>query len=39
MELRRLGRTDILIPALGLGTWEMGGRGYPDFSRDVEMVR
>jgi len=38
MELRRLGRTDILIPALGLGTWEMGGRDYPDFSRDVEVV-
>ncbi|MEM1976827.1 MAG: aldo/keto reductase, partial [Nitrososphaerota archaeon] len=38
MELRRLGRTDVLIPALGLGTWEMGGRDYPDFSRDVEVV-
>jgi len=38
VELRRLGKTDVLIPALGLGTWEIGGRESPDYSRDREAV-
>jgi len=38
VELRRLGRTDVMVPALGLGTWEIGGRESPDYSRDQEAV-
>jgi diketogulonate reductase-like aldo/keto reductase len=38
MEFRRLGRTDIYLPALGLGTWEIGGRDCPDYSRDEEAI-
>lgn len=38
MELRRLGKTEVYLPVLGLGTWEMGGRFSPDYSRDREAV-
>ena len=42
MEFKRLGKTDVFVPALGLGTWEMGGRFHPDYSQDddaVEIIR
>ncbi len=38
MEVRRLGRTDVYLPALGFGTWEIGGRFLPDYSRDREAI-
>lgn len=38
MELRRLGGTNVLVPALGLGTWEIGGRESPDYSHDREAI-
>lgn len=42
MEYRRLGRTEVYLPALGLGTWEIGGRFSPDYSEDgvaIEIIR
>ena len=36
--LRRLGRTSVEIPVIGLGTWEMGGSYAPDYSRDREVI-
>jgi diketogulonate reductase-like aldo/keto reductase len=38
MEFRRLGKTDVHVPILGFGTWEIGGRDYPDYSRDAEAI-
>ncbi len=38
MEFKRLGKTDVFVPALGLGTWEMGGRFHPDYSQDDDVV-
>ncbi len=38
MEFRRLGKTDTYIPILGFGTWEIGGRFEPDYSKDKEAV-
>ncbi len=42
MEFKRLGKTSVHIPALGLGTWEIGGRFRPDYSQDetvIEIIR
>ncbi|AIY86625.1 MULTISPECIES: aldo/keto reductase [unclassified Thermotoga] len=38
MIYKELGRTGEKIPALGLGTWGIGGFETPDYSRDEEMV-
>ena len=38
MEFRALGKTGEKVPAVGLGTWEIGGRSTGDSSRDVEGV-
>lgn len=38
MELKRLGKTDEKIAAIGLGTWRMGGSMSPDHTQDIEMV-
>lgn len=38
MIYRRLGKTGREIPAIGLGTWNMGGKETPDTSRDREWV-
>jgi len=38
VELRRLGKTNVFIPVLGLGTWEIGGREGPDYSHDREAI-
>ncbi|MCX8187135.1 MAG: aldo/keto reductase [Nitrososphaeria archaeon] len=42
MEFRRIGKTDFFLPVLGFGTWEIGGRDYPDYSNDgqaIEVIR
>lgn len=36
MEFRQLGRTGEKIPAVGLGTWAIGGGMNADHSRDIE---
>jgi len=33
-----LERPNVYVPALGFGTWEIGGRDYPDYSRDEEAI-
>jgi len=38
MIYRTLGNTKAEIPAVGLGTWEVGGRDIPDKSRDREHI-
>lgn len=42
MEYRRLGKTDVYLPIIGFGTWEIGGRFTPDYSADkqaIEIIR
>ncbi|MCS7132177.1 MAG: aldo/keto reductase [Aigarchaeota archaeon] len=42
MEFRRIGKTDFFLPVLGFGTWEIGGRDYPDYSNNgqaIEVIR
>ncbi len=38
MTYKTLGNTEERIPAIGLGTWTIGGTETPDYSRDMEMV-
>lgn len=38
MEFKELNRTGILIPAIGMGTWGIGGYLSPDYSRDEEFI-
>lgn len=39
MEFKELGSTKIKIPAVGMGTWEIGGGLNPDYSSDEEAVK
>jgi len=39
MLFKELGRTGEKIPALGLGTWGIGGFETPDYSKDEEYVQ
>lgn len=42
MEYRRLGKTEVYLPVLGFGTWEVGGKFLPDYSMDdqaIEIIR
>lgn len=38
MIYKDLGGTGIMIPAIGLGTWQIGGREDPDYSNDNEAI-
>lgn len=38
MELKELNKTGIKIPAIGMGTWEIGGRLAPDYSNDEKAI-
>ncbi len=39
MDFKKLGNTAVEIPAVGIGTWEMGGGSFPDTSVDAEGIR
>lgn len=38
MDFKILGN-DFKIPVIGLGTWGIGGFGYPDYSQDKESIK
>ncbi len=41
-DLKQLGNTSVKIPAIGLGTWGIGGTFSPDYSRDdywIKLIR
>ena len=41
-DLKQLGNTNVKIPAIGLGTWGIGGTFSPDYSRDdywIKLIR
>ena len=38
MDLKKLGKTTIELPAIGLGTWEIGGAVSADISHDNEAI-
>ncbi|RLI64966.1 MAG: aldo/keto reductase [Candidatus Asgardarchaeum californiense] len=38
IDLKPLGNTQEKIPAIGMGTWRMGGGMAPDYSRDNEEI-
>ena len=39
MDFKQLGSTPVQVPAVGIGTWEMGGGISPDTSGDAGCVR
>lgn len=38
MDLKELGRTGVRVPAIGMGTWGMGGYYSPDTNQDSEAI-
>jgi diketogulonate reductase-like aldo/keto reductase len=39
MELKELGRTGVKVPAIGIGTWGIGGCSFPDTTSDDRAIR
>uniref|UniRef100_A0A7C4AKF9 Aldo/keto reductase n=1 Tax=Thermodesulfovibrio aggregans TaxID=86166 RepID=A0A7C4AKF9_9BACT len=39
MEFKELGVTTVKIPAVGMGTWGIGGGFIPDYSKDKEAIK
>lgn len=39
MKLKELNQTGIKIPSLGMGTWGIGGKLTPDYSKDEEFIQ
>ena len=39
MNFKQLGRTNVKLPAIGMGTWEIGGARERDDSRDKEAIK
>jgi diketogulonate reductase-like aldo/keto reductase len=39
LEFKRLGRTDVMISVIGMGTWGIGGFSAPDYKYDEMAVR
>ena len=38
MKYKELDKTGVLIPAIGMGTWGIGGFLSPDYSQDEKMI-
>jgi len=38
MDLKELGRTSAEVPAIGMGTWGIGGYSFPDTTNDDEAI-
>lgn len=38
METKKLGRTDVDVPVIGMGTWKLGGLYTPDYRHDQEAI-
>jgi diketogulonate reductase-like aldo/keto reductase len=39
LEFKRLGRTDVMVSAIGMGTWGIGGFSTPDYKYDEMAIR
>jgi len=39
MDLKELGRTAVKVPAIGMGTWGLGGYSSPDTTCDKDAIR
>jgi diketogulonate reductase-like aldo/keto reductase len=39
LEFKRLGRTDVMVSAIGMGTWGIGGFSAPDYKYDEMAIR
>jgi len=38
-ETKKLGRTDVSLPVIGMGTWKLGGLYTPDYRHDQEAIK
>ena len=38
MDLKKLGRTDVKVPSIGMGTWGIGGYTTRDTTHDKEAI-
>ncbi len=38
METKKLGKTNIGVPVIGMGTWKLGGSYTPDYNDDQEAI-
>jgi len=39
MDLKELGNTGVRVPAVGMGTWGIGGYYSPDTTQDTEAIQ
>ena len=38
IETKKLGKTDVDVPVIGMGTWQIGGSYSPDYSHDQKAI-
>ena len=38
MQYRKLGKTNLNISEISLGTWQVGGKWGDDFSHDINLI-